>query len=342
MTTIGYYVHHQGSGHLHRAGALAAVSPWPVTVLSSLRRPDSWQYGWVDLRRDDDGISGLADHAAAGGALHWAPLRHEGLSSRMGAVADWVRQVRPAVVVSDVSVEVALFVRLLGVPVVSVVLPGERGDPPHRLGHQVSEELVAFWPEAATGMVAGLTEHDQTRLRCLGGLSRFPTEQSEIRRQHRPDGARRVVVLSGRGGDGPTADQIARATADAPHWHWDVLGGPGSWNPDPIGVLREASAVVTHAGQNAIAEVAALRVPAVVVPENRPHQEQIHMAATLTAQRWPALVEPEFPVSGWTERLDLVHSLDTDRWQDWCDGDAAARFIRVLRPYLDRSKASRA
>ena len=39
---IGYYVHHQGNGHLHRAMTVAPHLPEPVTGFSSLPRPESW------------------------------------------------------------------------------------------------------------------------------------------------------------------------------------------------------------------------------------------------------------------------------------------------------------
>lgn len=50
--------------------------------------------------------------------------------------------------------------------------------------------------------------------------------------------------------------------------------------------------VVTHADQNALAEVAAVRRPAIVVPRQRPHDEQTTAAAVLDTGRWPAFVAP--------------------------------------------------
>lgn len=43
---IGYYVHHHGSGHLHRARSLAAVLGRPVTGLSTLPRPAGCLFGF--------------------------------------------------------------------------------------------------------------------------------------------------------------------------------------------------------------------------------------------------------------------------------------------------------
>ena len=63
-------------------------------------------------------------------------------------------------------------------------------------------------------------------------------------------------------------------------------------------MLRDADVVVTDAGQNAIAEIAACRTPAVVVPADRPHEEQATTASVLAGTDWPALVLPTFPERG--------------------------------------------
>ena len=44
---IGYYVHHQGRGHLSRLQAVAAHLHTPVVGLSSLPKPAGWHGEWV-------------------------------------------------------------------------------------------------------------------------------------------------------------------------------------------------------------------------------------------------------------------------------------------------------
>lgn len=322
---IGYYVHHVGRGHLHRAVSVAAAIGGPVTGLSSLPRPEGWSGDWIVLPRDDEDRS--PTDPTAGGTLHWAPLQDAGLRDRMGAISTWIRERRPAVLVVDLSVEVALLARLHGVSVVSVVLPGDRSDGAHRLAHAASSSLVAVWPESAWAMVSGMSEHDRARLRCVGGLSRFPMATPLPRRP----GRRRVVVLGGAGGalDVPVSWDALRA--QSPGWEWIVLGhGEGTWLADPSHLLADADVVVTHAGQNAVAEVAAARRPAVVVPADRPHDEQRTTAAVLRGSSWPALVERRFPADGWAERLERVAAYDGSAWARWVDGAAAERFAQVV------------
>jgi hypothetical protein len=327
---IGYYVHHVGTGHLHRAQALAEQLGPCVVGLSSHPTPSGWPGDWLDLARDDMGPAPLG--VTADGNLHWVPEGDPGLSARMARLSSWFDTARPDLVVSDVSVEVTLLARLHGVPVVSVVLPGDRGDRPHRLAYSVSSGLVAAWPAAAEGMVRGLARSDHLRIHPLGGLSRLPVASPE----QRPVAGRRVLVLSGRGGGHPTSQQVGRATADAPEWSWSVLGGSASWTADPVVPLDDADVVVIQAGQSAVADVAARRRPAVVIPADRPFGEQQATGRVLTSGGWPCRVLHRFPAEGWSHLLDEVGGLDGERWAGWCDGDAPGRFADYLESVVKR------
>ncbi|WP_139983939.1 glycosyltransferase [Nocardioides litoris] len=327
---IGYYVHHVGRGHLHRATALAthlAATGGPaVTGLSSLPRPADWPGEWVQLPRDDDGPADALSGTTARATLHWAPLHHDGLRERTAAISAWIAAARPRAVVVDLSVEVGLLVRLHGVPVVAVVLPGRRDDPAHLLGLENADELVAFWPAEAHGMLQGVPPSVRDRLHTVGALSRFATGAPEPRPASL-GGPRHAVLLVGSGG------HRAIAPVDGDGWRWTTLGaGPGGWVADPLAILRTADVVVTHAGQNAVAETAALRLPAVVVPQDRPHEEQRTTAAVLREGPWPALVLDDWPRGpAATPALDEAAALDGRRWAEWCDGRAVERFADVVR-----------
>ncbi len=327
---IGYYVHHVGNGHLHRACSVAAALGVPVTGLSSLPRPPDWLGDWITLPRDDERQA--SGDVTAGGRLHWAPTHDPGLRARMSLVSSWIDVAAPDLVVVDVSAEVAVLARLHGVPVVSFVLPGHRDDEAHLLGYGVSSALVAAWPSSAAGMLQGLPTPLAARVEHLGAISRFPVSPE----RERPPGPLRVTVLSGGGGGGPTREVVEAARSATPGWTWTVLGGPGGeWVRDPLPVIRDADVVVCQAGQNTIAEVAAARRPAVVVPADRPHDEQLATARTLAAGDWPVLVESEFPVDGWQARLDRAARLDGQAWENWCDGRGAERMAAVVRRVVD-------
>lgn len=324
---VGYYVHHVGSGHLHRATVLArqlAGTGVRVTGLSSLPRPPAWQGEWVELPRDDDGEP--AD-VTAHGHLHWAPLRHAGTRERAARLSAWIAAARPDLVVVDVSVETLLLARLHGVPTMAVVLPGRRDDPAHLLGLGTAGSLVAFWPEQAEEMSPGLPDELRARLVPLGALSRHPVRP--VRPVH-GTGGRTVAVLLGTGGHDVSAARLDAARAATPGWTWQVLGADrATWVEDPSAVLAASDVVITHAGQNALAETAAARRPAVVVPQERPHDEQVTTGRVL-ADGWPAVVLDTWPEEGWDQVLERAAGLDGAGWSAWCDGRAAERFADLV------------
>jgi len=324
---IGWYVHSHGSGHAQR---LAAVTPHlrtPVTVLSSLPpRPDV-PGDWVQL--PDDLPTGNDTDVTAGGTLHWAPRHHRGLLERAAEITRWVARARPALVVVDVSVEVAVLVRSLGVPVVVAAMRGERTDRAHATAYDLADALLAPWPadlpEPWPSAWLDKTWH-------VGALSRLDD------RPKRPaPGGRRVAVLWGQGGSDVGLADVRAAERATPGWTWDVIGMPGgTWVADPWPVLQAADVVVTSAGQNALAEVAAAGRPAVVLPQERPYGEQRANAAALTRaglavvrEAWPAAEQ-------WSDLLTETAALDGGRWKQWSDGRGAARAAAVLdRAALD-------
>jgi hypothetical protein len=321
---IGYYVHHQGRGHLHRAEAIAACLDEPVTGLSSLSLPEGWPGDWVQLPRDDDPPIAEAPDPRANGLLHWVPLRHEGLSRRMVAVSDWIGRARPRCLVVDISVEIAVLARLHGVDVVTMAVPGVRDDAAHRLGYGLSRAIVGAWPPGAH-LLRGVGDGVCGRLVAVGAISRFP-----VRRTPSRSGSSRPVVtlLAGAGGDDFTSGWLRSARRATPGWEWQVLGGPASWSLDPWEAICRSDVIVTHAGQNAIAEVAAARVPAVVLPQERPFDEQRTTTAVLAAGPWPAVV-PEGPPD-WASVLEEARGLDGSAWERWCDGRGAERACAVI------------
>ncbi|WP_375483125.1 glycosyltransferase [uncultured Jatrophihabitans sp.] len=312
---IGYYVHHQGHGHLHRALSLAHALDEPVVGLSSLPSPGEPFADWVPLPPDpalDD-----ADGPDAGGALHWAPTNSPGYADRMSTVADWVRRERPRLVVVDLSVEVATLVRLLGTPVAVVTLPGERTDDAHRLAYRLATTIVAPWPRAILDP-PHLCDYG-AKVVHTGAISRFDG------RPGRPaPAAGRVLVLLGSGGaDGLTVP------ADGAGWTWTALGGGGTWSGDVWSALQDSDVVVTHAGLNALAEVAAAGRPAVVVPQSRPFAEQRTTGGALKAAGLATVLDAWPAPDEWDGVLTSACARG-ESWQRWNDGQGAGRFAHAL------------
>lgn len=320
---IGYYVHHRGLGHLHRALAIAEKLVEPMTILSSLPRPASWSGGWVDLPSDTDVEP---RDARAGGNLHWVPLGSTGLRTRMARISAWIAAERPAAIVVDVSVEVALLARLHGVPVITFAQPGDRSDAAHTIGYGVSSAVIAPWPERFDPLRLSSADvvlrHDA--IRHTGAISRFePASDANVN-------PRQIAVLGGAGGRGVSALGlvVAEARERSSGYDWiELTDAPA----DVVSTtLRESALVFAHCGQNAIAEVAASRVPAVLVPEERPHDEQTAMAGALAGSNLPAFVTAPDSDVDWQSTLAMVGGYDGTLWSEWCDGFGAQRAAAVI------------
>ena len=324
---IGYYIHHQGYGHVTRAGVIADRLSEPVTGLSSRPRPGTWRGPWLELTADDDPPAGDGADPTAGGALHWAPSRHPGLRERMAQIASWAAAHAPRLVVVDVSVEVTVLLRTMGIPTVVMGMPGARHDLAHQLAYRLADAIIAPWP-AWTNVLGGGAPW-QAKIHTVGPISRFdgrPPARGRI------EGARRrVVVLSGRGGTELTIDMLAAAQRETAGWDWTVLGPPGTrWVADPWPLLCDADVIVTHAGQNAIADVAAARRPAVVIAQPRPHDEQLATARALHEAQL-AVVRSSWPVAeDWSAVLEAAGRLGGVGWERWSTGTGAERAAAVL------------
>lgn len=321
---IGYYVHHHGRGHLTRATEISRRLREPVTVLSSLPRPDAIEpfADWVELAHDEGGRS--CPDQDAGGALHFAPLDCEGYTRRMEQIACWLSRQVPRLMVTDVSVEVTVLCRTLGTPVMAVAQPGVRDDEPHLLGYRLAGHILVPWSRRVY-QPAHLRRFD-AKCSYVGAFSRFDQHVPAA-----PPGRRRILALFGAGGSDVGSDALQAARQSTPGWVWDTAGGTGTnWADDVWRRLQASDVVITHGGQNALAEVAAARRPALIVPQSRPFDEQVSSSRALdragiarACPGWPAAAQ-------WDQLLTAALRRGGSRWSEWSDGRGADRAAEVI------------
>ena len=352
---IGYYIHHQGLGHRNRATQIARELTVPVTGFSSLERPEAWPGEWVQLPPD---VAQDPVDPTANDVLHWAPLEHPGYRERMGLMAQRLRS-DVELMVTDTSAEVTLLARLMGVPTVVMAMRGDRTDRTHRAAYDAATALIApwsretaetYWPEEWT-----------RKTTFTGAISRFdvPVRVPGSSAEHVPGayssgepapgartatrgasgsgasdvGGQRVLVVWGRGGTDVGDTEIEAARAATPGWSWTVRS-PENPSPDLWRELHEADVVVSHGGNNAVAELSAAHSRAVVVAQPRPHDEQAATAAALERggicvglQHWP-------DAAAWPRLLARARQLGGSRWDAWRHGDGAYRAARALEDLL--------
>lgn len=326
---IGYYIHHHGFGHLARAISISSHIHQPVVALTSLRIPEPHPFAAViSLARDD---AEPVQDPGAHGALHWAPRHHPGYSQRMQQLAAWVAQDRPRACVIDVSVEVSVLLRLLGIPVAVMALPGDRFDPPHELVHRLADHIVAAWPRQLAAPV-WLHAHEH-KTSYVGGISRFdgrPPPPAQTCEPSEPSGfPSRALVFGGAGGG--LGGAPAPWQPSCPNLQWDTVGGQGgSWTDDPWPQLCAADVVISHAGQSCIADIAAARRPAVVIAQPRPYGEQ-EATATMLARRGLAIAVRTWPhPQQWPDLLAKARAIDPGQWVHWQVAGAAARAAAAI------------
>jgi UDP-N-acetylglucosamine:LPS N-acetylglucosamine transferase len=322
---IGYYVHHQGHGHLSRAVSICRQLQQPVTALTSLELSEPHPFAdTVTLARDD--AADTVAEPTAHGALHWVPHHDPGLGARMHAIAQWVADTRPAAVVVDVSVEVTTFVRLLGVPVIVMAQPGKRVDAAHLLVYRLADHIIAPWPGELCTPAWLRSYTDKTTY--VGGISRFDgRRRDEVTSGNRPT----VLVLGGAGGSGIDAATVATVAAENPSYTWTSLGvAGGPWVPDPWAQICTADVVVGHSGQGCVADIAAAEKPAIIIPQPRPFDEQ-RMTARVLRQHRLAVVTNQWPARrAWPALLTHARTSETERWRRWQVRGAAARAARAI------------
>jgi hypothetical protein len=296
----------------------------PVTVLTSLPPTEGWVGRWVQLAADDKAADPV--DVDAHGTMHWVPRHNDGLLSRACQILEWLQQERPAYVVVDVSIEVATLVRLAGVPVVVVAMPGDRLDPAHQLAYDLADALLAPYPPF---LADGWPERWRVKTHHVGAFSRFDGRQ----RVENVRGNRALcqgVLLWGAGGEDPSG-AVRRLVHATPTWTWEVAA-PGCLMDETTlwRALCSADVVVTHGGANAVAEVAAACAPAVVVADARPFDEQLHRVRVLGEHHVAVAVDSWPQDDDWPCLLEAARRLGGNGWTRWSFGDGAVRAAALL------------
>lgn len=289
---IGFYAHHHGRGHLSRVAAVCeAVGPARCTVATS--HPDAAEVlppgTHLTALPMDIPPRGPVGDFTAGGVLHWVP-QDPVTATRAHAITGWLVERAPAVVLVDVSVEVAVLVRLAGVPAVVVRMHGDRSDAAHDLAHRIADSVLAPFPASL--------EHPSTAswVRDKTTYSGFvaPADVASVADRPAGDG-RRVLVVWGQGHPPPTADELdAAATASSPEWSWEMIGPPcperapsrvrhRGWVREVAAHVARADVVVGPPGDGLLAQVAGAGARYVAVCEPRPFDEHQRKAECLAA-----------------------------------------------------------
>ncbi|MCJ1709500.1 hypothetical protein [Microbacterium sp. VKM Ac-2923] len=332
---IGWYIHHHGFGHVSRFLAVQPHLRTPVIAFSSMPRPAGLaaDVEWMTLPPDAESFAGPTGRPTdprdaeptARGRLHWAPLGHPGHRARLATIASIAVDRALETFVVDVSAEVVAFARLLGMRTVAVTQPGLRTDPAHTLAYNLADRIIAPWAEGAVA-APGLEPHAE-RVSWTGGISRF-----DGRAFSNSTDQRRVTLL-GRVLAPAVRDESVALLTDR-GWHVTSIGqDDASRVDDPWPLLTRSTVVVSAAGQNSVADLAASASRAVVIAQDRPFDEQRATAAALDS--WSLARRADETVSP-RDLVDLIEraSHDTPQWARWRVAGAAGRMAAAVEGRL--------
>lgn len=339
---FGYFVHHQGRGHAERAAAILNALPpsRPVTVFcarADIFPPLPRQARVVTIPSffERTGDECDMDGIATPDTLHCAPLGWPGIRQAMAQIALWFAEADPALMICDVSAEIAQLARICSVPHVKVLQHGERTDPGHQAAYAGAAGLLAPF-------AAALAQPDwqpfagKTHFAPGLGVPPAAPESKAAARQALglPGDAKVALVVSGGGGSGFAAAPLGVAARAFPDWHWLSIGPVQAdwhatqganlralgWVADPARYIAATDLVISSTGNTTCAGVLAAGRPWIVVPEWRYFDEQ-RLKAEALARAGAALHLPHLPSSAHAWRAAVTAALTAH------DPDAQAALV---------------
>ncbi len=330
---IGYYVHHQGRGHLARALAIARYQPECFVLLGSGLAGQTGDVRFIELAADlPDPATYFDDYARHSASLHYAPLGHAGIRNRVAALTAWIARAQPALIVCDVSVEIAMLARLTGTPAVYVRLNGDRGDPPHCEAFRAAKALLApFHAELDDPATPAWVREKTAYFPGIATSNRAGLSAADI-----------ILVVNGAGGEELDGETIASAARAMPAWRWRVIGPASAplglpanmtilgWIEHAEAEIADATVIVGAPGDGLVGAVIAAKKRFLALPQPRPFNEQHAKASRLAAlgaaialQAWP-------PAEAWPALIERALSLDLSPLKALHDPDGAKKACNFL------------
>lgn len=362
---VAFYIHHQGAGHVTRAAALARSLGRPSVGISSSDVIDSigkeafTRFYSLPLDYDPSASAPEAHDSSAPDCFHYAPVPSRWLLERTAELVSILKRENPLLLIVDVSVEVTLLARLCGIPTIVVRQHGRRTDNAHRAAYDSAEMLLAPFPKAMEDPITPASVKEKSiyfpSLSKHAVASKPSPENIRSTFGIQPSTTVGVIVL-GRGGRTHTLDQFITLATWFGEIQWYLLGVVKSgselpipdnlhvtgWTKSTIEYFAIADFVVGSAGNNSVMEVAEFAVPYIVVPENRPFEEQVRKAEVLTHLGLAHVLSSyAAPQAEWSTAIDFATSADSRKcairkWTAIARSESQEDPLNLLKATIER------
>lgn len=303
------------------AALLPTEARQQLTVFTSLTS-DTYTFAAIDEaqvvrlpaedERSDDVLAGRAGQNWQPASLHYSPVGNSDIQQRSHKILDTIYQRRIDLMIIDVSVEVAMLCRAASVPYLYVRLPGLRDDMPHLNAFAGALALLAPYPRTLESAMTldwlakktlyldfiNTQQRDaQTYQDFIKHLMQLITDKKALSlmlNDKDKDTPTIVSVIKGYGGHQaidatlpelrqllPYAFIISLGPIDEDKRHYVDIAVDVS---DVTPFIEHSDYLLMACGLNAVAQAYDYATPLVVLPDDRPHQEQEVMAEALIAQ----------------------------------------------------------
>jgi len=272
--------------------------------------------------RPDDILAGRAGEYWQPASLHYSPVGNGDIQKRSHQILDTIFQRKIDLMIIDVSVEVAMLCRAASIPYLYVRLPGIRDDAPHLGAFSGALALLAPYPKALESAYTSEWVYDKTLYldfvytqktesytyeSFIDILEKLSTgsETSDLKSTNLPSIEAQLVdkseaiipivtVIKGYGGHKAIDEKLPKLRSLLPDALIVSLGPIDDDKRCYVDISAEVDDVtpfICHSdylmmacGLNAVAQAYHYDTPLIVVPDDRPHNEQAVMAEALVAQ----------------------------------------------------------
>ncbi|MGP5551006.1 hypothetical protein ACTXNE_10010 [Psychrobacter namhaensis] len=318
---IGYYAHHHGSGHCRQVDKLATLLSTKdrkqLTVFTSLPS-EAYTFACIEEQqiirlhaedeRPDEVLRGRSGEHWQPASLHYSPVGNIDIQKRSRQMLETIFQRKIDMMIIDVSVEIAMLCRAASIPYVYVRLPGIRDDTPHLNAFAGALGLLCPYPRV---LETTLTPNWVGQKTLYLGFINNPkpdvspyhdfittlmtlSDDNKALKASLASDPIIVTVIKGYGGHEaidkhlpelrrllPTAFIISLGPIDHDKRRYvDIATQVDDVTP----FMHHSDYLLMACGLNTIAQAYYCATPVVVLPDDRPHQEQEIMAQALIAQ----------------------------------------------------------